>query len=105
VSGFSAVLNEPTMNEAFTTGSSGLRCNEAAFEETPGMNSDPQTPISENGPRSAGPTEPTSGPSSTGAPRFPIDALRDGLNHRLNVNMPVWAVIVISLVLVVAALD
>jgi hypothetical protein len=45
------------MNEAFTTGSWGLRCNAPAFKETPSMNYDPQTPINADGPHSAGPSD------------------------------------------------
>ncbi len=69
------------------------------------MNTDPQTPPNANGPHSAGPAEPQSQAAFTHGPRFPSGALRDWLNHRLKVNVPVWAVIVMTVVLLVVALD
>jgi hypothetical protein len=93
------------MNEAFTTGSWGLRCNAPPLQETRTMTPDPQTPISPNAPRGAGPADGAARPAGPDAPRFPGDALRDWLNHRVRLGVPVWAVIVMSLVLLVVALD
>jgi hypothetical protein len=69
------------------------------------MNIDPQNPIHAESPRHPATSDGQARPTGTEAPRFPSGALGDWLNHRLKLNVPVWAVMVASLVLLVVALD
>jgi len=69
------------------------------------MNIDPRNPINADGPCNAAPSDGQSRTAGAQAPRLPGGALRDWLNHRLQLKVPVWAVMVVSLVLLGVALD
>ncbi len=69
------------------------------------MSNDPQNPMHESGPRTDMPADAARRTPSAEAPGFPAGALRAWLHHRLQLNVPVWAIVVVSLVLLGVALD